>query len=52
MLNPKMFLNPHLFDKEVEQVPAHNGYGEGLLALIIIFSVVGLVFAYETATSG
>ncbi|MEK7460602.1 MAG: transketolase C-terminal domain-containing protein [Patescibacteria group bacterium] len=33
MLNPKMYLNPKLFDKDVEQVPTRNGYGEGLVAL-------------------
>ncbi len=33
MLNPKMFLNPKLFDKDVEQVPTRNGYGDGLVEL-------------------
>lgn len=30
-LNPKQKLNEHLFDKEVEQVPIRNGFGDGLL---------------------
>lgn len=33
MLNEKLFLNPRLFDKDVDQVPTRNGYGEGLVAL-------------------
>lgn len=33
MLNPKLKLNPKLFDKKVEQLPTRNGYGEGLLEL-------------------
>ncbi|MES2315041.1 MAG: transketolase C-terminal domain-containing protein [Patescibacteria group bacterium] len=31
MLNPHQKLNPHLFDKDVEQVPIRKGFGEGLL---------------------
>lgn len=31
MLNPSQKLNPKLFDKDVEQVPIRNGFGEGLL---------------------
>lgn len=31
MVNPKLFLNPKLFDKDVEQVPIRKGFGEGLL---------------------
>lgn len=31
MLNRKLFLNPHLFDEDVEQVPTRNGYGDGLV---------------------
>jgi len=31
MLNPHLKLNPHLFDKDVEQVPIRKGFGEGLL---------------------
>ena len=27
------FLNPKLFDKDVEQVPTRNGYGEGVVEL-------------------
>ena len=30
-LNPLQKLNPHLFDKNVEQVPIRKGFGEGLL---------------------
>lgn len=33
MLNPEMHLNPNLLDKDVEQVPTRNGYGEGLVTL-------------------
>lgn len=33
MLNPKMYLNPQLFDKDVEKVPTRNGYGEALIEL-------------------
>lgn len=31
MLNPEVKLNPKLFDKDVEQVPIRNGYGDGLI---------------------
>jgi len=31
MVNPKAYLNPKLFDPDVEQVPIRNGYGEGLV---------------------
>ncbi|HTK33184.1 MAG TPA: transketolase C-terminal domain-containing protein [Candidatus Paceibacterota bacterium] len=31
MINPHQKLNPHLFDKDVEQVPIRKGFGEGLL---------------------
>ena len=31
MLNPSQKLNPHIFDKDVEQVPIRKGFGEGLL---------------------
>lgn len=31
MLNKDAFLNPKLFDKDIEQVPSRNGYGEGLV---------------------
>lgn len=31
MLNRKLFLNPHLFDQDVEQIPTRNGYGDGLV---------------------
>ncbi len=31
MINKEVKLNPKLFDKDVEQVPIRNGYGEGLL---------------------
>lgn len=31
MLNRKLFLNPHLFDENVEQIPTRNGYGDGLV---------------------
>ncbi len=30
-LNPLQKLNPHLFDKNVEQIPIRKGFGEGLL---------------------
>ncbi len=33
MLNPKLHLNPHIFDKDVEQVPTRNGFGEALVEL-------------------
>ncbi len=31
MINPKVYLNPKLFDPDIEQVPSRNGYGEGLV---------------------
>ncbi|MDP3948180.1 MAG: transketolase family protein [bacterium] len=31
MVNPKAYLNPKLFDPDIEQVPSRNGYGEGLV---------------------
>jgi transketolase len=31
MLNNQLKLNPKLFDKEVDQVPIRNGFGEGLV---------------------
>lgn len=31
MVNPKAYLNPKLFDEDIEQVPTRNGYGEGLV---------------------
>jgi len=31
MLNNKIFLNPKLFDEDIEQVPSRNGFGEGLV---------------------
>jgi transketolase len=31
MLNPALKLNPEIFDKEVEQIPIRQGFGEGLL---------------------
>lgn len=33
MLNPKLHLNPKLFDKEAEQAPTRNGFGEALVEL-------------------
>ncbi|OGH28766.1 MAG: transketolase [Candidatus Levybacteria bacterium RIFCSPHIGHO2_02_FULL_39_36] len=33
MLNADLKLNPKLFDKDVEQIPVRNGYGEGLVML-------------------
>lgn len=33
MLNKDVFLNPLIFDKDVEQVPTRNGYGEALIEL-------------------
>lgn len=33
MLNNDLKLNPKLFDKDVEQTPVRNGYGEGLIVL-------------------
>ena len=32
MLNPKLKLNPKIFNEDVEQVPIRQGFGEGLLA--------------------
>jgi len=31
MLNPKLKLNPRIFNEEVEQIPIRKGFGEGLL---------------------
>jgi transketolase len=31
MLNPKAKLSKKLFDKDIEQIPTRNGYGEGLV---------------------
>lgn len=31
MINPKAYLNPKIFDSDIEQVPIRNGYGEGLV---------------------
>lgn len=31
MINKNAYLNPKLFDKDIEQVPSRNGYGEGLV---------------------
>ena len=43
MLNPKLKLNPKIFDKDVEQIPIRKGFGEGLLkAGEIDKNVVGL----------
>jgi transketolase len=33
MLNPKLHLNPKLFDKKAEQTPTRNGFGEALVEL-------------------
>jgi transketolase len=33
MLNPKLKLNPKLFNQDVEKVPIRKGFGEGLLML-------------------
>lgn len=33
MLNPKLHLNPHIFDKDVDKSPVRAGYGHGLMAL-------------------
>ena len=30
MLNPELKLNEKMFDKDVEQIPSRNGFGEGL----------------------
>jgi len=32
MLNPKLKLNPKIFNEDVEQVPIRKGFGEGLLS--------------------
>ena len=32
MLNPKLKLNPKIFNDDVEQVPIRKGFGQGLLA--------------------
>src|SRR3989338_206 len=43
MINPKVKLNPKIFDKDVEQLPISKGFGEGLLAAGEAYSrVVGL----------
>ncbi|MBI3109791.1 transketolase family protein [Candidatus Daviesbacteria bacterium] len=31
MMNKNAFLNPKIFDKDIEQIPSRNGYGEGLV---------------------
>lgn len=31
MINKQAYLNPKLFDSNVEQIPSRNGYGEGLV---------------------
>ncbi|MBI4036337.1 transketolase family protein [Candidatus Daviesbacteria bacterium] len=31
MINKNAYLNPKLFDSDIEQVPSRNGYGEGLV---------------------
>lgn len=31
MINSKAYLNPKLFDDDIEQAPSRNGYGEGLV---------------------
>ena len=31
MLNDKAYLNPKVFDDDVEQIPSRNGFGEGLV---------------------
>ncbi|TSC63646.1 MAG: transketolase C-terminal domain protein [Microgenomates group bacterium Gr01-1014_93] len=31
MINDKAYLNPKVFDEDVEQVPSRNGFGEGLV---------------------
>ncbi|MBI2196361.1 transketolase family protein [Candidatus Daviesbacteria bacterium] len=31
MINQNAYLNPKLFDPDIEQVPSRNGYGEGLV---------------------
>ncbi len=30
-MNKNAFLNPKIFDKDIEQIPSRNGYGEGLV---------------------
>ena len=43
MLNPKLKLNPKIWNDDVEQLPIRNGFGEGLLAAgELDESVVGL----------
>ncbi len=43
MINKSAYLNPKLFDKDLEQVPSRNGFGEGLvLAAEENEAVVGL----------
>jgi transketolase len=32
MLNPKLKLNPKIFNEDVEQVPIRKGFGQGLLS--------------------
>ncbi|MBI2574226.1 MAG: transketolase family protein [Candidatus Wildermuthbacteria bacterium] len=32
MVNPNAFLNPKLFDGDVEKIPTRNGYGKGLVS--------------------
>ena len=31
MINDKMYLNPKLFDEDIEQTPSRDGFGEGLV---------------------
>ncbi|MBI2338107.1 transketolase family protein [Candidatus Daviesbacteria bacterium] len=31
MINKNAFLNPKLFDSDIEQIPSRNGYGDGLV---------------------
>ncbi|MBI2330121.1 transketolase family protein [Candidatus Daviesbacteria bacterium] len=31
MINPKAYLNPKLFDQDIDQVASRNGFGEGLV---------------------
>lgn len=31
MINPNIYLNPKLFDKDIEQVPSRDGFGQGLV---------------------
>ncbi len=43
MINPKAFLNPKIFEPDIETVPTRNGFGEGLvLAAENDENVVGL----------